>query len=77
MAPPMSPEPPVRSEHVSGLVKEVLDLEIASARDGLLQVQANYPVALTRDLPTARKRLGGQARGSERYGIVVSSQAEL
>jgi hypothetical protein len=65
-----------RSERVSGLVKEVLDLEMASARDSLLQVQANYPVALTRDLPTARKWLRGQARGSERYGIVVSSQAE-
>jgi hypothetical protein len=65
-----------RSERVSRLVKEVLDLEMASARESLLQVHPNYPIALTRDLPTARKWLRDQARGSERYGIVVSSQAE-
>jgi hypothetical protein len=65
-----------RSERVSRLVKEVLDLEMASARESLLRVHANYPIALTRDLQMARAWLRGKARGSERYGIVVSSQAE-
>jgi hypothetical protein len=65
-----------RSERVSRLVKEVLDLEMASARESLLQVHANYPMALTRDLRSARRWLHDKARGSERYGIVVSSQAE-
>jgi schlafen family protein len=65
-----------RSERVSSLVKEVLDLEMASARQSLSQVQANYPIALTRELQTARRWLRDKARGSERYGIVVSSQAE-
>ena len=65
-----------RSENVSRLVKELLDLELDAARATLRQVQERYPIALTRDLETARKWLRGKARGSERYGIVVSSQAE-
>lgn len=65
-----------RSENVSRLVKELLDLELEAARGTLRQVQERYPIALTRDLNTARRWLRGKARGSERYGIVVSSQAE-
>jgi hypothetical protein len=65
-----------RSENVSKLVKELLDLEIGAARETLRQVQERYPIALTRDLNTARRWLRGKAPGSERYGIVVSSQAE-
>jgi hypothetical protein len=65
-----------RSEHVSKLVKDVLDLDIPSARATLRQVQGRYPVLLTRDLDAARKWLRSKARGSERYGIVVSSAAE-
>jgi hypothetical protein len=65
-----------RSENVSKLVKELLDLELDAARDTLRHVQERYPIALTRDLDIARRWLRGRARGSERYGIVVSSQAE-
>ena len=65
-----------RSENVSRLVKELLDLELEAARETLRQVQERYPIALTRDLNAARRWLRGKARGSERYGIVVSSQAE-
>jgi Schlafen group 3, DNA/RNA helicase domain len=65
-----------RSENVSRLVKELLDLNIEAARETLQNVQTRYPIVLTRDLDTARTWLRGQARGSERYGIVVSSQAE-
>jgi hypothetical protein len=39
-------------------------------------VNAKYPIVITRDLVKAKKWLKEQARGSERYGIVVSSQAE-
>jgi hypothetical protein len=65
-----------RSENVSRLVKELLDLELDTARLTMRQVQERYPIALTRDLDSARRWLRGKARGSERYGIVVSSQAE-
>ncbi len=65
-----------RSENVSKLVKALLDLELDTARETMSQVQGRYPIALTRDLNAARRWLRGKARGSERYGIVVSSQAE-
>ena len=65
-----------RSEKVSMLVKELLDLELEVAQKTLQEVRERYPIVLTRDLATARKWLRNRARGSERYGIVVSSQAE-
>ncbi|PHS69969.1 MAG: hypothetical protein COB23_04785 [Methylophaga sp.] len=65
-----------RSENVSQFVKELLDLEVEAAKDTLQEVKENYPIVLTRDLNKARSWLREQARGSERYGIVVSSQAE-
>ena len=65
-----------RAENVSLLVKELLDLEPDKSRTTLAKIQKNYPIVLTRDLVKAKDWLRKQARGSERYGIVVSSQAE-
>ena len=65
-----------RAEHVSLLVKQLLDLDPSGARDTLAKVHEKYPIVLTRDLHKAKQWLKVQARGSERYGIVVSSQAE-
>lgn len=65
-----------RAEHVSLLVKQLLDLDKEAARATLKQVSAKYPIAITRDLSKAKKWLREHARGSERYGIVASSQAE-
>jgi len=65
-----------RAEHVSGLVKQTLDLEVEEARQTLQQLQSRYPIAITRNVDSAKKWLKYQARGSERYGIVVSSQAQ-
>ena len=65
-----------RAEQVSSFVKSVLDLEQENAAKILKQVLARYPVVLTRDLQIARKWLKEQARGTERYGIVVSSEAQ-
>jgi len=65
-----------RAEDVSLLVKQILDLEVDSARQTYEKVKDKYPIVITRDLSKAKKWLKGQARGSERYGIVVSSQAE-
>ena len=42
----------------------------------LSDIDARYPLAITRNLDTARAWLREHASGSERYGIVVSSQAE-
>jgi hypothetical protein len=65
-----------RAENVSLLVKQLLDLNADEARATLASVDSNYPIVITRDLPMAKQWLKQQARGSERYGIVVSSQAQ-
>jgi DUF2075 family protein len=64
-----------RSEKVSLLVKQILDIDIREARKTLLATKNKYPVVITRDLQKAKAWLKKNARGSERYGIVVSSQA--
>ena len=65
-----------RAENVSLLVKQLLDLKIDDARNTLEKVKPKYPIVITRDIASAKQWLKQQARGSERYGIVVSSQAE-
>lgn len=65
-----------RAENVSLLVKQLLDLQPEEARKTLAKVKGKYPIVITRDLDKAKAWLKVQARGSERYGIVVSSQAE-
>ncbi len=65
-----------RAEHVSLLVKQLLDLEKDEARKTLANISAKYPIVLTRDLARAKRWLKERARGTERYGIIVSSQAE-
>src|SRR5215469_14556102 len=65
-----------RAEHVSELVKQLLDLDVASSQNTLNKLRAKYPIVISRDLPAAKGWLRTQARGSERYGILVSSQAE-
>jgi hypothetical protein len=65
-----------RAEHVSQLIKQILDLEVQEAQKTLAKIKAKYPIAITRDLKKAKEWLKNNARGSERYGIVVSSQAE-
>jgi hypothetical protein len=65
-----------RAENVSQLVKQILDLDTDGARKTLTELQEKYPIVLTRDLVKAKEWLRSQARGTERYGIVVSSQAE-
>jgi hypothetical protein len=65
-----------RAENVSALVKELLDQDVTAAHTHLNQLSDKYPIMITRDLALAKRWLRQQARGSERYGMVVSSQAE-
>jgi hypothetical protein len=65
-----------RAENVSLLVKQLLDLKTDEARTTLANVGTNYPIVITRDLSFAKQWLKQHARGSERFGIVVSSQAQ-
>lgn len=63
-----------RAENVSLLVKQILDMQPEQAAQTLSGLK-RYPIVLSRDLTRAKKWLKQQARGSERYGIIVSSQA--
>jgi len=65
-----------RAENVSLLVKEILDHKKESAKNTLSELREKYPIVLTRDFSKAKTWLKKQARGTERYGIVVSSQAQ-
>jgi DUF2075 family protein len=65
-----------RAEHLSMLIKNILDLNIEMARGYLIQIIKKYPIVISRDLGKAKQWLKSKARGSERYGIVVSSQAQ-
>jgi hypothetical protein len=65
-----------RAENVSLLIKQLLDLDRIQAHKTLDDVKAKYPIVITRDFFKAKQWLRRQARGSERYGMVVSSQAE-
>jgi hypothetical protein len=65
-----------RAENVSLLIKQLLDRNIEQAKTTLKGINSNYPIVVTRDLPKAKQWLRNKARGSERYGITVSSQAQ-
>lgn len=65
-----------RAEHVSLLVKNILDINSEEAKANYKAIGENYPLVITRDLSKAKKWLKEKARGSERYGIIVSSQAQ-
>jgi hypothetical protein len=65
-----------RAENVSLLVKQLLDLEPDHARETLQEIGDRYPIVVTRDVQAAKTWLKSKARGSERYGIVVSSEAQ-
>lgn len=65
-----------RSERVSEFVNRLLDLDTEGAQAMLQEVTERFPIMLTRDLSAAKSWLRTSARGTERYGMVVSSQAQ-
>ena len=46
------------------------------AQKTLLKLKSKYPIVITCNIAKAKEWLKIQARDSEHYGIVVSSQAE-
>lgn len=65
-----------RAENVSAFVKTLLDLDQATTAEHYRKFAMRYPIYLTRDLAAGKEWLRKQARGTERYGIVVSSHAQ-
>ena len=64
-----------RSENVSALVKYILDNNMEEAQSTFVQLKDKYPICITRDLNVAKSWVQQKARGSERYGILASSNA--
>lgn len=65
-----------RAETVSAWVKAALDGDIDHARSLYEGFKGRYPIALTRSFGDAKTWVREQARGTERFGLVVSSQAQ-
>lgn len=65
-----------RAEHLSLFVQSMLDMDKGVALDAYTQIKGKYPIVLARDLQKAKEWLRQKARGSERYGLIVSSQAQ-
>ncbi len=65
-----------RAENVSLLIKQILDVDKINAQETLDLLRTKYPIVITRDFKKAKAWLKNKARGTERYGIVVSSQAQ-
>lgn len=64
-----------RSERLSEFINRLLDLDTEGARALAPEVTKHFPMLVTRDLEAAKQWLRHKARGTERYGMVVSSQA--
>lgn len=64
-----------RAENLAKFVHKLLDRDIVGARE-VYQTLDKYPIVLTRSLEKAKRWLKEHARGTERYGMIVSSQAE-
>ena len=64
-----------RTEKLSLFVHHLLECNRRVSQELYEQLHDRYPILLTRSLDSAKRWLREQARGSERYGIVVSSQA--
>ena len=65
-----------RSELVSEFINNIINLDINKAINNLNLINNKYPIFLTRDLEKAKSWIRSKKRGSERYGILASSDAK-
>lgn len=63
-----------RAEKLSLFVHQLLEMDKIAASETLKEL-TKYPIVLTRNINKAKLWLKEKARGNERYGIIVSSQA--
>ncbi len=65
-----------RAEQLSEFVHALLDSNVDEAQKICESLKNRYPIVLTRSLDKAKAWLKQQKRGSERYGMLASSQAQ-
>lgn len=65
-----------RSEKLAKFVKLLLDNEPSAAAAVYSELSIHYPIILTRDLDKAKEWIRKKARGTERYGLLASSEGK-
>lgn len=65
-----------RSENVSFFIKSLLENNVSDSQKYLALLKEKYPIMITRNLEKAKEWVQEKARGSERYGILVSSNSK-
>ena len=63
-----------RAESLSRMVHYLLDGDADKTRETYQEIKGRYPIVLTRDIEKAKNWLREKSRGSERYGLLVSSK---
>lgn len=65
-----------RSEKLAEFVKLLLDNEPSATAAVYSELSIHYPIILTRDLDKAKEWIHKKARGTERYGLLASSEGK-
>lgn len=65
-----------RSEKLALFVKLLLDEKAEEAKNIYIELKQSYPILLTRNFEVAKKWVKDQARGTERYGLLASSEGK-
>ena len=65
-----------RSEKVSTAISSLLEDEKEQAAKSIKEINHLYPIKITRSISKAKDWLRENARGSERYGLLISSKAK-
>lgn len=65
-----------RSEKLASFTKALLDNEPNIATSIYSELSVSYPIVLTRDFEIAKKWVRTKARGTERYGLLASSEGK-
>lgn len=65
-----------RSEKLAEFVKSLLDNNPDEAQQIYTTLSKNYPIFVTRDLQKAKEWIRHKARGTERYGLMASSEGK-
>lgn len=63
-----------RNEKVSEFAKALIDGDAEQAKGLYAEISKEYPIYLTRNINKAKEWVKHRSRGTERYGIVASSQ---
>ncbi len=64
-----------RAEKLSAFVQALLNIDIEKAASLYKEIEAKYPIVITRDIEKAKKWIHEKARGNERTGILITKES--